>query len=184
MTSAIPAVTTGEHGSLLARSAQRSNGVAQPGPGRCCGVACDARYRSCRRAFSRRCGAPGRSERAANDRCYAACRMPPCGAAARMAGFAALRLSARFWRPDRARFRGSKPTGARTHKPSLIGADLTNVCCTSVAAKIPHRSEMTQCADFVAKVENRTTLKISRKLIFGLLHCCVAFQPRETRDQF
>src|SRR5882757_184825 len=31
-------------------------------------------------------------------------------------------------------------------------------------------------ADIVAKVENRTTLKISRKLIFGLLCCCVAFQ--------
>jgi hypothetical protein len=30
--------------------------------------------------------------------------------------------------------------------------------------------------DIVAKVENRTTLKISRKLIFGLLSCCVAFQ--------
>jgi hypothetical protein len=31
-------------------------------------------------------------------------------------------------------------------------------------------------ADIVAKVENRTILKISRKLIFGLLSCCVAFQ--------
>jgi hypothetical protein len=31
-------------------------------------------------------------------------------------------------------------------------------------------------ADIVAKVENRTTLKISRKFIFGLLCCCVAFQ--------
>jgi hypothetical protein len=31
-------------------------------------------------------------------------------------------------------------------------------------------------ADIVAKVENRITLKISRKLIFGLLYCCVAFQ--------
>ena len=31
-------------------------------------------------------------------------------------------------------------------------------------------------ADIVAKVENRTTLKISRKLIFGLLYRCVAFQ--------
>jgi hypothetical protein len=30
--------------------------------------------------------------------------------------------------------------------------------------------------DIVPKVENRTTLKISRKLIFGLLCCCVAFQ--------
>jgi hypothetical protein len=33
-------------------------------------------------------------------------------------------------------------------------------------------------ADIVAKVENRTTLKISRKLIFGLFCCCVAFQRR------
>ncbi len=31
-------------------------------------------------------------------------------------------------------------------------------------------------ADIVAKVENRTTLKISRKSIFGLLCCCVALQ--------
>jgi hypothetical protein len=39
------------------------------------------------------------------------------------------------------------------------------------------------CRDIVAKVENRTTLKISRKLIFGLLSCCVAFQrPTEVRD--
>src|SRR6476646_2441933 len=30
--------------------------------------------------------------------------------------------------------------------------------------------------DIVAKVENRTTLRISRRLIFGLLCCCVAFQ--------
>jgi hypothetical protein len=30
------------------------------------------------------------------------------------------------------------------------------------------------CADIVAKVENRTTQKISRKLIFGLLCGCVA----------
>jgi hypothetical protein len=33
-------------------------------------------------------------------------------------------------------------------------------------------------ADIDAKVENRTTLKISRKLIFGLLCCRVAFQRR------
>jgi hypothetical protein len=31
-------------------------------------------------------------------------------------------------------------------------------------------------ADIVAKVENRTTLKISRKLIFGFFCRCVAFQ--------
>jgi len=40
-------------------------------------------------------------------------------------------------------------------------------------ADLPERPLM---ADFVAKVENRTTLKISRKLIFGLLCCCDAFQ--------
>jgi len=33
----------------------------------------------------------------------------------------------------------------------------------------------------VAKVENRTTLKISRKSIFGLLCCCVAFQRHSER---
>jgi hypothetical protein len=33
-------------------------------------------------------------------------------------------------------------------------------------------------ADTVAKVENRTTLKISRKLIFRLLCCCVAIRRR------
>src|ERR1700704_5908129 len=31
-------------------------------------------------------------------------------------------------------------------------------------------------ADIVAKVENRTTLKISRKLICGPFCCCTAFQ--------
>src|SRR5215207_9233851 len=36
-------------------------------------------------------------------------------------------------------------------------------------------------ADIVAKVENRTTLKISRKLIFGLLCCCVASQRHWAR---
>src|SRR5258707_15603233 len=36
-------------------------------------------------------------------------------------------------------------------------------------------------ADIVAKVENRATRKISRKLIFGLLRRCVAFQ-RHYRD--
>src|SRR5467141_990518 len=33
-------------------------------------------------------------------------------------------------------------------------------------------------ADFVAKVENRTTLKISRKLIFRRLCCCLAIKHR------
>jgi hypothetical protein len=43
-------------------------------------------------------------------------------------------------------------------------------------------------ADFVAKVENRATLKISRKLVFGRLCCSVAFQrhcggPRSISDE-
>jgi len=33
-----------------------------------------------------------------------------------------------------------------------------------------------RCAPIVAKVENRATRKISRKLMFGLLRRCVAFQ--------
>jgi hypothetical protein len=41
------------------------------------------------------------------------------------------------------------------------------------------------CADFVAKVENRTTLKISRKLIFRPLRCCVLLSATtEVRDRF
>ena len=38
--------------------------------------------------------------------------------------------------------------------------------------------EVRSCPDIVAKVENRTTLKISRKLIFRLLCCCLAIQRR------
>ena len=53
------------------------------------------------------------------------------------------------------------------------------------------KSDIAQCpksADFVAKVENRTTPKISRKLIFEPLCCCVAFQrhyggPRSILDE-
>jgi hypothetical protein len=45
-------------------------------------------------------------------------------------------------------------------------------------ADVPSHSSGELCADFVAKVENRTTLKISRKLIFRLLCCCFAIQRR------
>ena len=37
-------------------------------------------------------------------------------------------------------------------------------------------AERPLCADIVAKVENRATRKISRKLILALLPRCVAFQ--------
>jgi hypothetical protein len=40
-------------------------------------------------------------------------------------------------------------------------------------------SEVRFWVDIVAKVENQTTLKISRKLIFGLLCCCLAFQRHD-----
>jgi hypothetical protein len=40
----------------------------------------------------------------------------------------------------------------------------------------PSRAPRPVLADIVAKVENRTTLKISRKLIFRPLCCCVAFR--------
>jgi hypothetical protein len=39
-----------------------------------------------------------------------------------------------------------------------------------------HGKSLPLLADIVAKVENRTTQKISRKLIFGLLYGCVALQ--------
>jgi hypothetical protein len=48
------------------------------------------------------------------------------------------------------------------------------VSCVGLAA---HR-RLPLYPDCVAKVENRTTLKISRKLIFRLLCCCVAIQRR------
>jgi hypothetical protein len=57
-----------------------------------------------------------------------------------------------------------------------VAALRRDVCFTPVSG---HRQAVSACpksADIVAKVENRTTLKISRKLIFGLLCCCVAFQ--------
>src|SRR6476660_2924362 len=41
---------------------------------------------------------------------------------------------------------------------------------------VEHESGCPDVADFVAKVENRSALKISRKPIFGLLCCCIAFQ--------
>ena len=45
--------------------------------------------------------------------------------------------------------------------------DRSIACCTCLRQLM---------ADIVAKVENRTTLKISRKSNFGPLCCCVAFQ--------
>jgi hypothetical protein len=44
------------------------------------------------------------------------------------------------------------------------------------AASTQKLGHVRKSADIVAKVENRATRKISRKLIFGLLRRCVAFQ--------
>jgi hypothetical protein len=57
-----------------------------------------------------------------------------------------------------------------------------------IAPMIGHRQPSRsgpKSVDFVAKVENRTTLKISRKSIFRPLCCCVAFSATpEVRDRF
>ena len=56
------------------------------------------------------------------------------------------------------------------------------VCCAdqlnppSKAEVGPPEQHVCSTPDFVAKVENRTTLKISRKLNFRPLCCCIAFQ--------
>jgi hypothetical protein len=50
----------------------------------------------------------------------------------------------------------------------------TSESCRVADEVIEQASGCPLLADFVAKVENRTTLKISRKLIFGFLCCCVA----------
>src|SRR5438477_4059381 len=55
-----------------------------------------------------------------------------------------------------------------------LGISLLVVRCKEYQLICP--CQWQQLADTVAKVENRTTLKISRRLIFGLLCCCVAFQ--------
>jgi hypothetical protein len=61
------------------------------------------------------------------------------------------------------------------------------ILCPSRDFTFPHSQgsnpEVRECGrevgftpDIVAKVENRATRNISRKLIFGLLRSCVAFQ--------
>jgi hypothetical protein len=59
--------------------------------------------------------------------------------------------------------------------PVSTGAKNQEMCCFSTIDD----SAFPLLADFVAKVENRTALEISRKLIFGLLCCCVAFQRHD-----
>jgi hypothetical protein len=48
---------------------------------------------------------------------------------------------------------------------------------TKRTCRSPHRMSASG-GNTVAKVENRTTLKISRKLIFRVLCCCLAIQHR------
>jgi hypothetical protein len=70
------------------------------------------------------------------------------------------------------------PTYANRSKPTLTafildGEHGKNCQRVNMVPQSPH----VRCwVDIVAKVENRTTLKISRKLTFGFLRCCVAFQ--------
>src|SRR5882757_1704186 len=60
------------------------------------------------------------------------------------------------------------PTTGRTRfDPTSVQAwRADSLACLARSRNFPH----------VAKVENRTTLEISRKSIFGLLCCCVDFQ--------
>jgi hypothetical protein len=51
---------------------------------------------------------------------------------------------------------------------SYLPGELVPLPLSGSISELPH----------VAKVENRTTLKISLKLIFGLLSYCFAFQRR------
>src|SRR5258706_9235495 len=62
-----------------------------------------------------------------------------------------------------------RPSSTRTGRGAYVayGSD------SDVGAR---NSEVRFTSDTVAKVENRTTQKISRKSIFGLLCCCVAIQ--------
>jgi hypothetical protein len=64
----------------------------------------------------------------------------------------------------------------RNRSDSDFGGDQKNVCFTSTNGLHRVQASRQLCADIVAKVENRTTLKISRKLIFVLHCCCVAVQ--------
>jgi hypothetical protein len=86
-------------------------------------------------------------------------------------------------------------TDAERHE-LVVGASVLSHRAASLASSTPTRIVRAQwqltdgplCADIVAKVENRATRKISRKLIFGLLCRYVAFQrhyggPRSILDE-
>jgi hypothetical protein len=87
--------------------------------------------------------------------------------------------------------RGGRERAARPRPPAptskhasfkLLGSGVSCVLHVALALRDRARtSRSSLLADFVAKVEDRITLKISRKLIFGRLCCCVATQ-RHYRD--
>ena len=69
------------------------------------------------------------------------------------------------------------PNGEDLPDAILVGAPFRRCYCDDRhVGRRGGRTKLLKCADIVAKVENRTTLTISRKLIFELLRCCVAFQ--------
>jgi len=78
--------------------------------------------------------------------------------------------------PQRSRSAGVVAAGAVGEVKAAAGC-----CDVRFSPRSRYRRRGWSCplrADIVAKVENRTTLKLSQKLIFGLLCCCVAFQRR------
>jgi hypothetical protein len=63
--------------------------------------------------------------------------------------------------------------------------DVRRQCCSEDALVRTSLVGLPLLADIVAKVENRTIVKILRKSVFELLCRCVAFQATtEVRDQF
>ena len=74
---------------------------------------------------------------------------------------------------------------ARDRRVNHGAVDLTAVSLGGFLGRRDDASPIHQCplcADIVAKVENRTTLKISRELIFGPLCYCVALQRHSVID--
>ena len=91
----------------------------------------------------------------------------------------------RGWRLPVAKFNdrhNSNVAKAPSNDPKTLSAgcfdDRCPTQCRAEYALVLHRyhDRLPLLADIFAKIENRATLKLSRKLIFGLLCCCVALQ--------
>ena len=73
-------------------------------------------------------------------------------------------------------FRNVRKPGAPGLRRALTRSAASDKTFSACDFLLRRCSRLPLVADIVAKVENRATRKISRKLIFGLLRSCVAFQ--------